>query len=293
MPAELFRSDLPSTTAPRRASLLPVSLAVHVAVIATAVLMPVLADGDLPPVVQGGPIAYTPVAPPPPRRRHPSGQRGRAAPQTSPTKAPLDAPAEISPEPAIEPTTIGRGVDLGDLAGVDFGQAGGLALPSPAYSAAVAAGRAEAGTARREDRTAADRPSRAARLSRYRADLASAGHRRDRSADWHRRPRAQRRRDEGKGRAERRRAHRRPSVGLHANAAQRRARRGNHDGDGRLQPAVDVRQPQRHGEHKDTRRTDLATFGCTPIAGAHPEAAKALLCASSVPSVSLWLTTAE
>ena len=109
------------------------SLAVHVAVIATAVLMPVLADGDLPPVVQGGPIAYTPVAPPPPPPPAPIRSTRQTAPQTSPAKAPLEAPAEISPEPAIEPTTIGSGVDLGDLAGVDFGQAGGLALPSPAY----------------------------------------------------------------------------------------------------------------------------------------------------------------
>lgn len=133
MPAELFRSDLPSTTAPRRASLLPVSLAVHVAIIGTAVLMPVVADGELPPVVQRLPMAYTPVAAPPAPPPAPIRSAQRTSPHTSPANAPLDAPAEISSEPAIEPATVGRGVDLGDLAGVDFGPAGSLALPSPAY----------------------------------------------------------------------------------------------------------------------------------------------------------------
>ena len=198
MPAELFRSDLPSTHATRRASLIPVSLAVHVAIIATAVLMPVLADGDLPPVVQGGPIAYTPVAPPPPPPASIRSTR-QTAPQTSPAKAPLDAPAEISPEPAIEPTAIGHGRRPRRPRGRGFraGRRPGAALAG-LRAAAVTAGRAEAGTAGRQDRTAADRPPRAARLSGHRADLASAGHCRDRSADWHRRPRAQRRRDQGR-----------------------------------------------------------------------------------------------
>lgn len=131
MPAELFRSDVRATPARRRASLLPVSLAAHVAAIAVAVLMPVLADGDLPPVTrQATPYVSLELPPPPPPAGRMTPAPSRPAKGPSPGIAPLDPPDGIKPESAIEPSHFGPGVDISDMPGLPTGTDGGLELPA-------------------------------------------------------------------------------------------------------------------------------------------------------------------
>lgn len=136
MPAELFRSVLPSTPARPRASLLPVSIAAHFAAIGAAVLVPIAADGELPLPNRSLNFAYTTIELPPPPAVRLSPPPSQPLPTTSPTKAPIEAPAEIKPEAAIELSpSIGPPID-GDPSGVPFGIKGALgprvaALPPP------------------------------------------------------------------------------------------------------------------------------------------------------------------
>ena len=128
MPAELFRSTLPPTPVRRRASLLPVSIATHVAVIAAVVLGPLVAPGELP--EPNRPLLYAVTAidlpaPPPAPRLAAAPASGR----TSPDKAPLEAPAAIAPESAIEPAAFGTDIALGDMPGLGSGVTGGMDLP--------------------------------------------------------------------------------------------------------------------------------------------------------------------
>ena len=130
MPADLFRSAVPSTPARRRASLLPISLVTHVAAIAVAVLMPVLADGELPPVATSTP-AYVSIelpAPPPPAPPRPA----RAAPSaaSNPALPPVEAPPAILPEPAVTPSASAIGEAMGEgIEGVPDGVFGGVGTP--------------------------------------------------------------------------------------------------------------------------------------------------------------------
>jgi len=131
MPAELFQSDLPSTPVRRRASLLPVSVATHLIVIAAVVIGPLVAPGELPEPARPLLYAVTAVdlpAPPPVRRLPPPS--GPAA-TTSPDKAPIEAPNEIPPDREIEPTSFGPTVDGENLPGVPHGVDGGVTLPQP------------------------------------------------------------------------------------------------------------------------------------------------------------------
>ena len=66
MPAELFRSASSYTPVRRRASLLPVSIAAHVAVIAAVFTAPLLGDIDFPPPNRPLNFAYTTIVLPPP-----------------------------------------------------------------------------------------------------------------------------------------------------------------------------------------------------------------------------------
>lgn len=136
MPAELFRSDLPSTPLRRRVSVLPVSIAAHVVAIAAFVIAPIFATAELPDPPR--PLQYDAIdvvmPPPPPVSPAPRGP----APTSDPGKAPLDAPAELLPEPAI----VAIGQDAGPVAdggfepgmrGIDGGLTTGVveALPPP------------------------------------------------------------------------------------------------------------------------------------------------------------------
>ena len=131
MPAELFRTDLPSTPVRRRASLLPVSVATHVAVIAAVVIGPLVAPGELPEPARPLLYAVTEIdLPEPPPVRHAAPPSGTPA-TTSPDKAPLDAPNEIPPDREIEVTTLGPAVDGEHLVGLPSGTDGGITLPRP------------------------------------------------------------------------------------------------------------------------------------------------------------------
>jgi protein TonB len=130
MPAELFRFALPSTPARRRASVLPISIAAHVVLISAAVMVPILADGDLPPPVRqlNSTIMIADPAPPPPpvTLKPPPSQQ---TPTASPDKAPLEAPAEIKPENMIELSPRGSGLPDGDDAGTPLGIADSVGPP--------------------------------------------------------------------------------------------------------------------------------------------------------------------
>ena len=128
MPAELFRSSVATVPARRRASLLPVSIAVHVAAIGAAVIVPLVANGDLPEPITASPPAYIrvemptppPVAPPEPVRR-------AAAVNTK--AAPLEAPAQVLPETGLENLQMHTGpVGLTDDFGVPGGDPNSVAL---------------------------------------------------------------------------------------------------------------------------------------------------------------------
>ena len=136
MPAELFRSDLPSTPIRRRASVLPVSIAAHVVAIAGFVIAPIFATAELPDPPR--PLHYQSVdvvLPPPPPI---APIRRDAAPTTDPGKAPIDAPEKILPEPIVTtgPQRDGIVVEGGFPDGSPYGTEGGIVtevetLPPP------------------------------------------------------------------------------------------------------------------------------------------------------------------
>jgi protein TonB len=135
MPADLFRSAVASTPARRRASLLPVSLLTHVAIIAVAVLMPVLADGELPPVATASP-AYVSIELPPPAPPPLGREPARSSSTSNPDAAPVNAPPDILPEPAIAPSAGAIGAEEGegfdDLPGLVGGVDAPIAALPPA-----------------------------------------------------------------------------------------------------------------------------------------------------------------
>jgi protein TonB len=134
MPAELFRSELPSTPIRRRASVLPVSIAAHVVAIAAAVIAPIFATAELPDPPR--PLQYETVdvvlPPPPPVNPAPP----RPAPTSDPRKAPTDAPPELLPEPEVVPlgrdtgTVVEGGFEPG-MAGIDGGLTTRVIEPLP------------------------------------------------------------------------------------------------------------------------------------------------------------------
>ena len=131
MPAELFQSGLPPTPVRRRASLLPVSVATHLAIITAVVLGPLVAPGELPEPTRPLLYAVTAIDLPAPPPVRPVAPPSAATATTSPDKAPIDAPDAIPPDREIEATTFGPTVDGEDLVGVPHGVAGGITLPAP------------------------------------------------------------------------------------------------------------------------------------------------------------------
>ena len=136
MASELFRSDLPGTSAKRRAAVLPVSIAAHVVALGAVFVVPLLGDIDFPPPNSPLNYAYTSIElpPPPPVTLKPAPTKSEQI--TSPAKAPLEAPADIRPESIIE-FSQSRGPDgAGDLDGSALGITGSVgppvaALPPP------------------------------------------------------------------------------------------------------------------------------------------------------------------
>jgi len=129
MPAELFRSERPSTLARPRASVLPLSIAAHVVVLGAVFSTPLLGDIDFPPPNRPLAYAYTSVELPPPPpvvlKQAPSQQTQT----TSPDKAPLEPPDEIKPENMIELSPRGSGLPDGDDAGMPLGIADSVGPP--------------------------------------------------------------------------------------------------------------------------------------------------------------------
>jgi protein TonB len=131
MPADLFRSDLPSTPVRRRASLLPVSIAVHVTALAAAIIVPLFADAEFPAPAHPAGLAYVEVTlPPPPPPPRPQPAVAPTTQSTSPDKAPIDAPPAIVPEREM---TVTQGMPFGELSmnpgGEDAGQVPAIAPP--------------------------------------------------------------------------------------------------------------------------------------------------------------------
>jgi protein TonB len=136
MASELFRSELPSTSVRRRASVLPLSIAAHVVVLAAVFTAPLLGDIDFPPPNRPVPYAYTSIELPPPPPVVLKSAPSQQTPTASPDKAPLEAPDEIKPEATIELTPTGSAQPDGDDAGAPFGITGAVgppvaALPPP------------------------------------------------------------------------------------------------------------------------------------------------------------------
>ena len=122
MPADLFRPNVVATPSRGRASLLPVSIALHVVAIAAFFIVPLLADVELPAPNQrvATPfIQVLPIAPPIAVRSKPATTR--PVPGAAPP-APLTVPDSIPPEHEI--ATMGDplpGADIGFTDGVDPG----------------------------------------------------------------------------------------------------------------------------------------------------------------------------
>lgn len=129
MPANLFSPDLATTPVRRRVSLLPLSIGVHVVVIAAVIIVPLFADADLPEPARPAGLAYVDVAlPPPPPPPSPAPPRPAGPqPSVSPNKAPLEAPAEIVAEKPTQSTGSTEEV----TGGVPWGVPGGIALDLP------------------------------------------------------------------------------------------------------------------------------------------------------------------
>ena len=135
MASELFRFDLPSTPIRRRASVLPVSIAAHIAIIGAFLTAPLFGDIEFPPPNRPLNYAYTSIELPMPPPVALTPPTPRQAQTTSPTKAPLDAPPEIKPESLAEFSSSTR-EDGADPDGAPFGIDGGVgppvaALPPP------------------------------------------------------------------------------------------------------------------------------------------------------------------
>ena len=134
MPAELFRSELPSTPIRRRASVLPASIAAHVIAIAGVVIAPIFATAELPDPPRR--LLYEAVdvilPPPPPVNPAPHGR----APTSDPRKAPIDAPPAVLPEPDVVPLgsrtgpIVHGGFEPG-MPGLDGGATIGVVEPLP------------------------------------------------------------------------------------------------------------------------------------------------------------------
>jgi len=129
MPAELFRSASSYTPVRRPASLVPVSVAAHVVVIAAVFAAPLLGDIEFPPPNRPLNYTYTSIELPPPPAVTLKAAPSQQAPTSSPEKAPIEAPAEITPESAIEPGQAFAAHTSGDDSGVPFGIEGAVGPP--------------------------------------------------------------------------------------------------------------------------------------------------------------------
>jgi protein TonB len=133
MPADLFRPNVAATPSRRRASLLPVSIVLHAITIAAFLIVPLLADVELPRPntrVATPYIPVLPIAPPVVKRSTPASAKPLPS---APNTAPAVVPDTIAPEREI--ATMGDtlpGSEFGLPEGVDPGMVPGEAAPPPA-----------------------------------------------------------------------------------------------------------------------------------------------------------------
>jgi protein TonB len=102
----------------------PVSILAHVVAITAVVVVPLLATGNLPEVPSM--MAFVAAPPPPPPPPPPPAAPTPRAPDVqlvdiNPNAAPIEAPAEIVEETAIEPA-----FDISEIRGVEGGVSGGV-----------------------------------------------------------------------------------------------------------------------------------------------------------------------
>jgi protein TonB len=125
MPADLFRPPVAATSSRRRVSLIPVSILVHAVAIGAFLIVPLLAEVELPPpagAVSAPYIEVLPVAPPVALRHEP-------APTRQVTNAPVDAAPIVAPEDVFPERDFESGREL--VAGSEFGVDGGLEIVPP------------------------------------------------------------------------------------------------------------------------------------------------------------------
>jgi periplasmic protein TonB len=105
----------------------PLSIAVHVIVFAAIIIIPLVATDVLPtpPTMLAFAAAPPPSPPPPPPPPAPAAPTPKApTPVVNPNAAPIEAPKEIKPEPAMP--AVGEGVPGGVEGGVPGGVVGGV-----------------------------------------------------------------------------------------------------------------------------------------------------------------------
>ncbi len=125
MPADLFRPPVAATSSRRRVSLIPVSILVHAVAIGAFLIVPLLAEVELPPpatAVVPPYIEVLPVAPPVALRREP-------APTRQVTNAHVDAAPVVAPEEVLLERDFASGSEavFGSKSGVE----GGLDIVPP------------------------------------------------------------------------------------------------------------------------------------------------------------------
>ena len=126
---------------PRRVAPVAVSIVGHLVLVTLVVIVPLLYATDTMPKLPTmmAFAADMPAPPPPPPPPPPPQATKPAAPKEAPTPAsanplatPLVASSEIRPElPALEVTTVERGVDGGVIGGIEGGIVTNLAPPPP------------------------------------------------------------------------------------------------------------------------------------------------------------------
>ena len=136
MPRDLFGDVMlqPQGLRSRKWYSLPLSILAHAAIIAAAIIVPLMAADALPvpPSMMAFIAASAPPPPPPPPAALANGARPRALMAASPGATPVDAPAGIKPESGLEPESSAvRGIDIGLPGVVDGSGAAAFGEPPP------------------------------------------------------------------------------------------------------------------------------------------------------------------
>ena len=124
MPADLFRPPVAATSSRRRVSLIPVSILVHAVAIGAFLIVPLLAEVELPPpasAVVAPYIEVLPVAPPVALRHEP-------APTRQVTNTPVDVAPAVAPDDVFPERDFAA---RSEVIGSKFGTEGGLEIVPP------------------------------------------------------------------------------------------------------------------------------------------------------------------